>query len=89
MFAALKPDVKQKLLSNIFIMGGNSLVPGFDERIRHELRMMTPSHMPVNIVNSYNPARQIKPWQGAAKLSSQPKIYMSKKDYDECGSHYL
>lgn len=89
MFTQLTPDVKQKLLKNVFVLGGNTLVPGFDKRLYHELRMMTPANFPIKIVNELDSDRLIRPWLGAAKLSKQDSIYITKKEYDECGSHYL
>jgi len=39
-FSQLRRHQVHKLLQNVVILGGNTLTPGFDERIRHELTML-------------------------------------------------
>lgn len=78
----LNNSQKTKILKNVVILGGNSQVPGFDDRIRSELTMMANQGTQINIVNHFEyrnlesddkpPAvdnRLLQPWLGAAKLA--------------------
>ena len=70
------------------------MVPGFDKRIKAELRMLNPPEMPINVVKSYDP--MLDAWKGGAMLarehfngSSIREFSISKAQYEECGHHYL
>ena len=99
----LLKEEKARILSNIIIQGGNSLVPGFDQRIKRELITLNTFDANINIVNEWKPdenvrpQRQVDPLQGAIKLVHTwqqkeldfRKLSITKKEYDEYGSHYL
>lgn len=70
------------MLANIIILGGNSLVPGFDQRVKRELTMLADVDQKINIVNEWNPFsnapesenrvppdRQLDPLLGALKFA--------------------
>ena len=71
----LTKEQRARILSNVTILGGNSLVPGFDQRIKRELVMFNEAGANVNIVNEWKPGltekpdRQMDPWLGAMKLA--------------------
>ena len=76
LIAQIPNEQKQNILKNVVVLGGNSLVPGFDARIKHELTMINRIGTNIKIVNEYNPddmdkfaGRPIQPWLGAAKLA--------------------
>ena len=82
------------MLSYVFLTGGNTLVPNFDNRIRQELRMLNPPEMPINVVKSYD--AMLDAWKGGALLarscfqgSRLQDFSISKAQYEECGHHYL
>jgi actin-related protein 6 len=89
-------DQLGRILKNVVILGGNSNVPGFDQRIKKELRMMTPSDLQINIQSNIKD-RELQPWLGAKKLvnlwqqegNSMSTYTLTKQDYEECGTHYL
>ena len=50
----LSKEQKQKLLKYVLLTGGNTKVPGFDKRIKSELRMMNEVSSEINVVRSYD-----------------------------------
>ena len=83
-------DNRAKLLSYVLVYGGNSLVPRFDERVAHELRMLSPSDAKINVVRALD--AKIDAWRGGALLANQQKLEdytISKAEWEECGHHYL
>jgi actin-related protein len=70
LFSQLQRQQVEKLLKNVVILGGNTLTPGFDQRIRHELTMLCKQGTPINIVNEFKTdQRQVEPWLGAVNLA--------------------
>ena len=51
----LSPDQLTRLLSNVLLTGGHTLVPGFDSRIQAELTMINPVGTPISVVRAYDP----------------------------------
>jgi actin-related protein 5 len=51
---AMSMEQKNKILKNVFIIGGNAKVLGFDNRIRAELRMLVPTETPISVVRAYD-----------------------------------
>ena len=43
------PDVQQRLAENVFVTGGNSLFPGFVERLEVDIRTMRPFQSKFNV----------------------------------------
>ena len=64
---AISPDYRQRLLSYVLLTGGNTVVRGFDERIKSELTMLNPVGMPINVVKSYD--AHLDSWRGGALLA--------------------
>ena len=83
------------MLKNVVLLGGNTSIPGFDERLLVELQMLNECNNQVIITNQTSTVpRQIQPWMGSLKLANSmagqmDKYCISKQDYEEKGSHYL
>ena len=96
MFSQLPRDKVARLMSKVVILGGNTLVPGFEARIRSELEMAINEGMRLNIVNTYQPDKMVQPWLGAARLvntwqqaGTMEQFTISRAAYQEMGSEYL
>lgn len=85
--SSLTNEQRSKVLSNVFIQGGNSLVPGFIERVEAEIVMLSKGE---KVQVHTRPDRQNEAWKGAARLAQNKlsEIVISKKDYEEKGMHY-
>ena len=79
------------LLANIVVVGGNSLIEGFMERLETELRTLVPADYPLIISQAEDPIKYT--WLGAARFASQPEllkeVLVEKSEYDEKGSTWL
>ena len=60
-------DYRQRLLSYVLLTGGNTVIKGFEERIKSELTMLNPVGMPINVVKSYD--AHLDAWRGGALLA--------------------
>ena len=79
-------DIRKSLYSNIVLSGGNTMCPGFPERLNKEIIALAPSAMNVKIVAP--PERKFSVWIGGsilASLTTFQKMWISKKDYNESG----
>jgi actin-related protein 6 len=88
---ALPEALKIGLLANVVVVGGNSLIAGFMQRIQSELRALVPAEYPLNIARAEDPIKQT--WLGGASVASQPELLkellVTKAEYDERGSTWL
>jgi len=79
-------DLRRFLFGNIVLSGGTTMLPGFVDRLLKELQASVPSSVKVRTVTP--PATKHLAWLGGsilASLSSFPNIWVSRKEYDECG----
>ena len=78
---------RKDLYSNIILSGGNTLFPGFGDRLQREVSRLAPSRVRSKIIAP--PARMFAPWIGGsiiASLSSSFKqLWISKEQYEEIG----
>lgn len=77
-------------IENIFLTGGGSLLPNFEERIRLDLRSLLPSGAPLHVYKAKDP--QIDPWRGMQKWSftdEAEQSYVTKQEYEEYGPEYI
>jgi actin-related protein len=86
--SVMKSDesIRQQLLNNIVLEGGNTVFPGFSERLLRELRAIVPEKYDVHVVNAPNPKNAA--WLGASivgKYGIFLRWCISKQNYDECG----
>lgn len=47
--ARLSTEMQPHLYQNIVLTGGNTLFPGFRDRLEAELRSLVPAHLPVSV----------------------------------------
>ncbi|GAA5812913.1 hypothetical protein MFLAVUS_006374 [Mucor flavus] len=75
------------LYANIVLVGGNANIPGYQERIEHELRKLVPSEFDIRIVTPTDPVTFA--WEGGHRfvsLSSKnelQKTFVQRKEYLE------
>ncbi|GAA5952105.1 hypothetical protein JCM3765_005194 [Sporobolomyces pararoseus] len=84
---------RQRLTSNIFVTGGNTLLPNFDSRLRSSLTPILPVNHPLNITrtwDSVNPSWSA--WRGMSKWSQSEqgrKSFVTKMEYEENGAEWF
>jgi len=82
-------DLRKELSSNIVLTGGASLFPTLDKRLSVELGTVLPSSYKYKIVASKNTVEnRYSAWIGGSILSSLgsfQQLWLSKKEYEECG----
>ena len=76
-------DVRRDLYSNIILAGGNTMLPGFSERIQKEITNLAPVKSKVKIVCP--PERRYSTWIGGCILSSIHSNWIGRDQYDEVG----
>ncbi|KAK4057110.1 Nuclear actin-protein involved in chromatin remodeling [Microbotryomycetes sp. JL221] len=81
------PSERDRLTKNVFVTGGNTLVPGFDERLRASMQPFLPVGSPLEIVRSadgFNAA-----WRGQALWSQNRERLQAgsvlRREYEEIG----
>lgn len=78
--------VRRDLYNNIVLSGGTTLIPGFPERLEHELRSVAPPSVDINIVAP--PERKYSVWVGGSTLtsfSSFQNMWLTKQEFEESG----
>jgi actin-related protein 6 len=89
--SGLPEALRVGLLANVVVVGGNSLITGFIERLEDELRALVPSQYLLNISCADDPVKHT--WLGAARFASQPEllkeVLVDKAEYEERGSTWL
>lgn len=88
--SGLPEALKVGLLANIVVVGGNSLITGFIERLENELRALVPMEYVLNVVRADDPIKHT--WLGGAHYASQPHlkdVLVTKAEYDERGSAWV
>nr|XP_057931278.1 actin-related protein 6 [Doryrhamphus excisus] len=86
---SLPEDMQPHMYDNILLTGGNTLFPGFRERLETELRSLVPTHMPVSVMLPDNPITYS--WEGGKLLAQYPDFYrmvVTRDDYEENG-HFI
>ncbi|KAL5009329.1 hypothetical protein ScPMuIL_014910 [Solemya velum] len=79
-------DLRRDFYSNIVMSGGSTMFPGMADRMKKELDEIVPSTMKVKTISP--PERKYSVWIGGSILSSLTtfsQMWISKKEYDECG----
>lgn len=83
---AMPEEMQPHFYQNIVLTGGNTLFPGFKERMEAELRSLTPAHLPVSILTPENPITYS--WEGGKLLSYNPdydEMVVTRDDFEENG----
>nr|KAF6451507.1 actin related protein 6 [Molossus molossus] len=71
---------------NIVLTGGNSLFPGFRDRVYSEVRCLTPTDYDVSVVLPENPITYA--WEGGKLISENDDfedMVVTREDYEENG----
>ena len=83
--------IRNEILENIYVIGGNSMFNGIGERLKLELkRLFKDDNININI--KLLPERKYSTWFGISVLSSLSnfqKHWFSKEEYDEHGPNYI
>jgi actin len=77
-------DIRKDLFGNVVLAGGNTLFPGFQERIQKELTALAPATIKVKVIAPL----EHSVWIGGSILSSLgtfQSMWISKEEYDESG----
>lgn len=80
-------DLHRPLYANILLTGGSTTIPGFRERLLHEVRALAPTDVDVNIISPADPVNSA--WKGGSLLGRQPnfaKLCVTRREYEEYGS---
>eukprot|EP00039_Didymoeca_costata_P031272 m.33961 g.33961 ORF g.33961 m.33961 type:complete len:497 (+) comp8641_c0_seq2:117-1607(+) len=84
--AAVSIDLKRPLYKNVVLAGGTTLLTGFAERLRTELKLIVPQSVEVNIRSPNQ--RHVAAWAGGSVLASAKSFnfhWVSREEYDEYG----
>ena len=79
-------DIISEIMENICLIGGNTLLNGFPERLHYELAAITNNNVS-NII--YSAERQFSSWIGGSIVSSLSNflpMWVTKQEYDEIGN---
>lgn len=81
-------DLRSELWNNIILSGGNTMWPGFSERLIQDIRLMSASR--TKVISP--PERKYSVWIGGsilASLSTFEQLVVTKGDYEENGGHRI
>lgn len=82
-------DIRPSLYSGVIVVGGNTLLNGFTDRLNRDLSTKTPPSMRLKIIAATGTAeRRFSSWIGGsilASLGSFQQMWISKQEYEEGG----
>jgi len=81
-------DLRTSMRENIVLCGGTTLLPGFSERLKKELKKLLPPAANVSISQNEATEKRYSVWIGGSILASVPKfddMVLTKEDYEEEG----
>ncbi|KAK0668308.1 putative actin-related protein 4 [Cercophora samala] len=81
-------DIRPALLANVVVTGSTSLLPGFTDRLNHELTAMFPSVKVKLHAAGLSSERRFGAWIGGSILGSLGtfhQMWISRKEYEENG----
>jgi len=82
-------DIRPSMFNSVLVVGGNSLLTGFCDRLNVNLLSKIPPSMKLKLIASpVNVERRFSSWIGGsilASLGSFQQLWLSKQEYDECG----
>ncbi|SMN18629.1 similar to Saccharomyces cerevisiae YNL059C ARP5 Nuclear actin-related protein involved in chromatin remodeling, component of chromatin-remodeling enzyme complexes [Maudiozyma saulgeensis] len=80
-----------KMVSNTWLTGGNSRIPGTRERIVKEFTQFLPVKTSISVHQSTNPT--LDAWNGMVKVGNNKELFektsISRKEYEEFGADYI
>ncbi|CAI2729504.1 unnamed protein product [Schistosoma spindalis] len=82
-------DIRPSLYSNVIVVGGNSLITGFTDRLQRDLNIKTPPSMRLKVnFPSTTAERRYSSWIGGSILGSLgtfQQMWISSQEYNELG----
>ncbi|XP_034017562.1 uncharacterized protein LOC117502613 isoform X3 [Thalassophryne amazonica] len=81
-------DLRRHFLGNVVLSGGNTLLPGFSERLQAEIRGLLPGNMRGCVRITSPKDREFSVWRGGAVLAALPTFsvaWISRDEYEEYG----
>ena len=86
---ACDTDIRSALFSNLVVVGGNSLLKGFSDRLVAEIRAKSSaSKVHKSVTNNTTIERRFSSWIGGsilASLGTFQQMWISKSEYEEHG----
>lgn len=86
---ACDTDIRSALFSNLVVVGGNSLLKGFADRLVTEIRAKSSaSKVHKSVTNNTTIERRFSSWIGGsilASLGTFQQMWISKSEYEEHG----
>jgi actin-related protein 5 len=82
--------LRNNVLKDIFLTGGNTLFQGFEDRLRKELRAVLPADATLRVRKAKDSI--LDAWRGAAKWSNQAdsrRAFVTRAEFLEKGGDYL
>ncbi|KAF7380485.1 hypothetical protein HZH68_016350 [Vespula germanica] len=84
------PEQQKRLVSNVFLTGGPTALPGLLDRLKRELKEMRPfgSNFQINVAKNTS----LDSWYGARDFGlngNLPEYLVTRKEYEEKGGEYL
>ncbi|XP_062245148.1 actin-related protein 6 isoform X2 [Platichthys flesus] len=83
---SLPEEMQPHFYQNIVLTGGNTLFPGYRQRLEAELRSLVPAHLPVSVLQPADPI--CHSWEGGKLLAHNPdydEMVVTREDYEEHG----
>jgi actin-related protein 6 len=80
----IAPDLHELFYGNIVLMGGSTLLPGFEDRLYQELRPLVPTEFEIKIHSVKDPVGSA--WRGGSKFMQQPNFHnyaVTREEYLE------
>ncbi|KAF2147846.1 Actin/actin-like protein, partial [Myriangium duriaei CBS 260.36] len=79
------------LLANIVLVGGTSLLPGFEERVEREVRALAPAELVVRVARAESPIEAS--WRGGAGVAGRrewrDRVLVTRQQYEEYGEGWV
>lgn len=85
-------DIRKELYANIVVAGGNTLIPGFVERVQQLVPETSPAGTKIKVIAHMQGERQLSAWLGGSILSSLgsfQQMWMSQQEYKENGPNMI
>ncbi|KAL4956211.1 actin family [Aspergillus filifer] len=86
--SVLPTGMHPAFLANVLVVGGNSMLPGFMERLETELRQIASAECVVRVRRAKDPIRSA--WLGASRLATNKeelkRVAITRQEYQENGS---
>ncbi len=82
-------DIRKELYGNIVVAGGNTLIPGFVERVQKLVPEIAPQNVRTKVIAHMPTERKFSAWIGGSILSSLgsfQQMWMSKQEFDDHGA---